>query len=65
MFLGYAESTKGYRVFDLECAIYTGEVDGIYSTAPSQHDKVTHVAKEGNEFVKFGKQKQDAEELHM
>ena len=55
MFLGYAENTKGYRLFDLDAStiklsrsvkLDEHEVDGIYDTQLPQQETVIHVTKD-------------------
>lgn len=74
MFLGYAEDTKGYRVYDLEkdkisvsrsVKLDEREVGGIYETHTPKQIKVIHVTKDNDESAVSGptEHQQDQDEL--
>ncbi|KAE9212787.1 hypothetical protein PF004_g15532 [Phytophthora fragariae] len=74
MFLGYAENSKGYRVYDLESnkvkvtrsvKLDEREVDGIYDSAPTENTTVIHSTEDLDEVVQYEQEQQPAADEPM
>uniref|UniRef100_H3H572 Polyprotein n=2 Tax=Phytophthora ramorum TaxID=164328 RepID=H3H572_PHYRM len=69
MFLGYAENSKGYRVYDLESnkvkvtrslKLDEREVDGIYESTPTESTTDIHSTEDVDEVVQLEQEQQSA-----
>ncbi|GMF12666.1 unnamed protein product [Phytophthora lilii] len=67
MFLGYAQNSKGYRVYDLESnkvkvtrsiQLDEREIDGIYDSAPTESTTVIDSAEDVDEVVQLEQEQQ-------
>ncbi|GMF43101.1 unnamed protein product [Phytophthora fragariaefolia] len=74
MFLGYAENSKGYRVYGLESykvkvirsmTLDVREVDGIYDSAPTESTAVIHLTEDVDEVVLLEQEQQPAAHAPM
>ncbi|GMF25738.1 unnamed protein product [Phytophthora fragariaefolia] len=74
MFLGYAENSKGYRVYDLESnkvkvtrsvKLDEREVDGIYDSAPTESTTAIHSTEDVDEVVQLEQEQQPAADEPM
>ncbi|KAL3662242.1 hypothetical protein V7S43_019078 [Phytophthora oleae] len=74
MFLGYAENSKGYRVYDLESnkvkvtrsmKLDEREVDGIYDSTPTESTTIIHSTEDVDKVVQHEHEQQPAAEAPM